>query len=127
MVDEVGNLAYRIDAANVLFHVVDKRLTRKPALLFTTSQPPKRWGLVSHDDDLADVIGDRTLDHGRLLRLDGTSTQTKHLAGDEIIGEDENHGRNRKRSGMDPTESRKATVAAANRRHYSHPITESRP
>ena len=85
LVDEVGYLAYGDDAANVLYHVVNDRHIRRRAMVFTTNKDPKRWGDVLHDDDLAEAIVDRILDRGRLLRLDGPSLRTKHLAGDESL------------------------------------------
>lgn len=84
LVDEVGYLSYGDDAANVLYHVVNERHIRRRAMLFTTNKHPKRWGEVLHDDDLADAIVDRILDRGRLLRLDGPSIRTKHLAVGEL-------------------------------------------
>ena len=104
VVDEVGYLAYGDDAANVLFHVVNERHIKKRAMVFTTNKPPKRWGPVLHDDDLADAIVDRILDRGRLLRLDGPSIRTKHLAGDDALGDDQDDNRNRKVSGTDAAE-----------------------
>ena len=82
VVDEVGYLAYGDDAANVLFHVVNERHIRRRAMIFTTNKHPKRWGPALHDDDLAEAIVDRILDRSRLLRLDGPSVRTKHLAND---------------------------------------------
>ena len=88
VVDEVGYLTYGDDAANVLYHVVNERSTRRRAMLFTTNKHPKRWGDVLHDDDLAEAIVDRILERGRLLRLDGPSVRTKHLPADELAGDD---------------------------------------
>jgi DNA replication protein DnaC len=79
VVDEVGYLACSNDAANVLFHVVGERHTRKRSMVFTTNKNPKRWGAVLHDDDLADAIVDRILERGRRLKLDGPSVRTNHL------------------------------------------------
>jgi DNA replication protein DnaC len=87
LVDEVGYLGYGDDAANVLYHVVNDRHIRRRAMVFTTNKDPKRWGEVLHDDDLAEAIVDRILDRGRLLRLDGPSIRTKHLAPDDLVSE----------------------------------------
>jgi len=57
-------------------------------MVFTTNKLPQRWGPVLHDDDLADAIVDRILDRGRLLRLDGPSIRTKHLADDPALNDD---------------------------------------
>ena len=88
VVDEVGYLTYGPDAANVLYHVVNERNTRRHALVFTTNKHPKRWGDVLHDDDLAEAIVDRILERGRLLRLDGPSIRTKHISGDDLAADD---------------------------------------
>jgi DNA replication protein DnaC len=82
VVDEVGYLGYGDDAANVLYHVVNDRHIRRRSMIFTTNKPPKDWGAVLHDDDLAEAIVDRILERGRLLRLDGPSVRTKHLPQD---------------------------------------------
>lgn len=82
VVDEIGNLAYGDDAANVFFHIVNERHIKKRAMVVTTNKHPKRWGAVLHDDDLAEAIVDRILDRGRPLRLDGPSVRTRHLAND---------------------------------------------
>ncbi len=81
-VDEVGDLAYSDDAANVLFHVVNDRHLRKRPTLFTTNKSPLgEWGAVLHDHDLADAIVDRVLERGRLLMLDGPSYRTRDMPG----------------------------------------------
>jgi DNA replication protein DnaC len=43
MVDEVGYLTYRTDAANMLFHAVNDRHRRKRSMIFTTNKPPTAW------------------------------------------------------------------------------------
>jgi hypothetical protein len=62
-------------------HIVNERHIRRCAVLFTTNKHPKRWGEVLHDDDRADAIVDRV----RLLRLDGASIRTEHLAEGELV------------------------------------------
>lgn len=88
VVDEVGYLAYGPDAANVLFHVVDARHTRRRAMVFTTNKAPKTWGSVLHDDDLAEAIVDRILDRGRVLKLDGPSIRSRHVPEHELQDDD---------------------------------------
>jgi DNA replication protein DnaC len=83
VVDEVGYLSYRSDAANMLFHVVNDRHKNKRAMIFTTNKALTQWGHVLHDDDLAHAILDRILERGRLLELDGPSMRTKHLGLDD--------------------------------------------
>jgi DNA replication protein DnaC len=105
VVDEVGYLAYGDDAANVLFHVVNDRHIKKRSMIFTTNKHPKRWGDVLHDADLADAIVDRILERGRLLRLDGPSVRTRHLANDTTLNDDSGHDvPSRRISGTDAAE-----------------------
>lgn len=78
VVDEIGYLSLRDNAANVLFQVVNERyLTRKP-MLFTTNKPLAAWGHVLHDPDLAEALLDRVLERGRHLQLRGSSYRTRH-------------------------------------------------
>ena len=74
--DEVGYLTYGVDAANVLFHVVNDRHLKRRSMIFTTNKPLKTWGRVLHDDDLAEAMIDRILERGRHLTLDGPSMRT---------------------------------------------------
>lgn len=79
VIDEVGYLTHRADAANVLFQVVDHRYLHKKPMLFTTNKPLTQWGQVLHDPDLAEAISDRVLERGRYLQLRGASYRTRHL------------------------------------------------
>jgi DNA replication protein DnaC len=85
IVDEVGYLAYGLDAANVLFHVVNIRHLKKRPMIFTTNKPLHQWGRVLHDEDLAAAILDRILERGRVLQLDGPSHRTRHLQLEEDL------------------------------------------
>jgi len=80
VIDEVGYLTHRPEAANVLFHVVNERHLRRRPILMTTNKPEAAWGQVLHDGDLAETILDRVLERGRLFELRGTSYRTRHLA-----------------------------------------------
>lgn len=113
VVDEVGYLAYGDDAANVLFHVVNERHIKKRSMVYTTNKHPKRWGPVLHDDDLAEAIVDRILDRGRLLRLDGPSMRTKHLAGDASLNDDQDGTGDRRVSGTNAAEFPEPTRASS--------------
>lgn len=104
VVDEVGYLTYGDDAANVLFHVVNERHIKRRAMIFTTNKHPNGWGPVLHDDDLADAIVDRILHRGRILKLDGPSLRTKHLATDPVVSETHDPDNARRVSGTDTSE-----------------------
>src|SRR6201997_3084035 len=85
VIDEVGYLTYGLDAANVLFHVVNDRHLRKRPMIFTTNKPVSEWGKVLHDEDLAAAILDRILERGRFIHLDGPSGRTRHLNLQEVL------------------------------------------
>jgi len=73
VIDEVGYLSLRDNAANVLYHVVNARYLKRHPILFTTNKPLTKWGDVLHDHDLAETIIDRVLERGRIITLDGPS------------------------------------------------------
>ena len=75
VIDEVGYLSLRQNAANVLYHVVNRRYLKRKPILFTTNKPLPDWGNVLHDPDLAAAILDRVLHRGRLVILDGPSVR----------------------------------------------------
>ena len=75
VVDEVGYLTLRDNAANALYHVVNKRYLHQKPIIFTTNKPLTQWGQVLHDPDLAEAILDRVLHNGRLIILDGPSVR----------------------------------------------------
>ena len=111
VVDEVGYLTYGTDAANVFFHVVNERHIKKRAMVFTTNKHPKHWGAVLHDDDLAEAIVDRILDRGRLLRLDGPSVRTRHIAADSLNDQSDQQPKELRISGIDGSEFPERTRA----------------
>lgn len=80
VIDEIGYLNHRADAANVLFQVVNARHLKKRSTIFTTNKPLGSWGRVLHDADLAEAIIDRVLERGRLITLNGPSFRTRHMA-----------------------------------------------
>jgi DNA replication protein DnaC len=84
VIDEVGYLIHRPDAANVLFHVVNERHLRRRPVIVTTNKPLKSWGRVLHDPDLAEAILDRLLEHGRRIDLIGPSYRTRRLEADPL-------------------------------------------
>jgi DNA replication protein DnaC len=114
VVDEIGYLTYGADAANVLFHVVNDRHTRRRPMIFTTNKSPfTEWGDALHDHDLAETIVDRVLERGRLIVMDGPSYRTRHVQVDAVPPRRSDHparisGINRPEF-PEPTASRTAT------------------
>ena len=79
VIDEVGYLTLKDNAANVLFQVVNERYLQRRPMLFTTNKPLAAWGQVLHDGDLAEALLDRVLERGRHIELRGPSYRTRHL------------------------------------------------
>jgi len=77
VIDEVGYLSLRDNAANVLYHVINRRYLRRKPIVFTTNKPLPQWGEVLHDPDLAAAILDRVMHRGRLVILDGPSIRNQ--------------------------------------------------
>lgn len=88
VIDEIGYLSLRDNAANVLFQVVNERYLQRKPMLFTTNKPLAAWGQVLHDPDLAEAILDRALERGRHIELRGPSYRTRHLQKKEKITSD---------------------------------------
>lgn len=84
VVDEVGYLVHPVDAANVLFQVVNDRYLKRRPMIFTTNKPIEAWGKVLHDPDLAEAILDRVLERGRVIEMRGQSYRTRHLEGKKL-------------------------------------------
>lgn len=78
VIDEIGYLSLKDNAANVLFQVVNERYLQHKPMLFTTNKPLAAWGHVLHDPDLAEAILDRVLERGRHIQLRGASFRTRH-------------------------------------------------
>jgi DNA replication protein DnaC len=78
VIDEIGYLSLKDNAANVLFQVVNERYLQRKPILFTTNKPLAAWGHVLHDPDLAEAILDRVLERGRHIQLRGPSYRTRH-------------------------------------------------
>lgn len=78
VIDEIGYLPHASDAANVLYQIVDARYLRRRPIIFTTNKPLRQWGVVLHDNDLAEALLDRILENGRHITLEGKSWRTGH-------------------------------------------------
>ena len=86
VLDELGYLAHKADAANVLYRVVNDRYLKRRPTLVTTNKPLAAWGQVLHDGDLAEAILDRLLERGAHFAMRGRSYRTRHLKPEELTG-----------------------------------------
>lgn len=83
IIDELGYLSHAVDAANVLYRVINERYLQRRPMLLTTNKPLAALGDVVHDGDLAEAILDRLLEHGVHFTLRGRSYRTRHLPEEE--------------------------------------------
>lgn len=81
VIDEIGYLHHADTAANVLYGVIDQRcLDRRPTVL-TTNKPLRAWGRLLHDEDLAEALLERLLEHGSHIPIAGPSGRTRGRPG----------------------------------------------
>lgn len=83
VIDELGYLSHAVDAANVLYRVINERYLQRRPMLLTTNKPLAALGDVVHDGDLAEAILDRLLERGVHFALRGRSYRTRHLTEEE--------------------------------------------
>jgi len=83
IIDELGYLSHAVDAANVLYRVINERYLQRRPMLLTTNKPLAALGDVVHDGDLAEAILDRLLERGVHFALRGRSYRTRHLTEEE--------------------------------------------
>jgi hypothetical protein len=62
-------------------------------MVITTNRPLAAWAHLLHDADLAEIIIDRVLAHGRLMALRGESCRTRHLAREPAVERPRHHAR----------------------------------
>lgn len=84
IIDEVGYLPIDVEAANMLFQLVNKRY-EKHSTIITTNKPFSKWGELFGDNMIANAILDRLLHHATVINITGKSYRTK-----DILVESEN-------------------------------------
>lgn len=76
ILDEWGYLPTDPDGARLLFRVVSMCYERI-SLVLTTNIEFSRWGEIFNDDDMAKVMMDRIVHHGRLVTYERESYRMK--------------------------------------------------
>lgn len=82
IIDEVGYLPIDIDAANMLFQLINKRY-EKNSTIITTNKPFSKWGELFGDNMIANAILDRLLHHSHVINITGKSYRTKDIISDD--------------------------------------------
>jgi len=76
IIDEIGYLPVDVEAANMLFQLINKRY-EKHCTIITTNKPFSKWGEVFGDATLANAILDRLLHHSHVINIKGRSYRIK--------------------------------------------------
>lgn len=82
IIDEVGYLPIDVDAANMLFQLINKRY-EKNSTIITTNKPFAKWGDLFGDNMIANAILDRLLHHSHVINISGRSYRTKDINSDD--------------------------------------------
>ena len=81
IIDEVGYLPIDLEAANMLFQLINKRY-EKNSTIITTNKPFSKWGELFGDNMIANAILDRLLHHSHVISITGKSYRTKDILAD---------------------------------------------
>lgn len=76
IIDEVGYLPIDVEAANMLFQLINKRY-EKSSTIITTNKPFAEWGELFGDPMIANAILDRLLHHSHIININGNSYRLK--------------------------------------------------
>ena len=85
IIDELGYLPLRGEAASALFQVINQRYL-KTSIVITTNRPVGAWGEILGDTTVAAAMLDRLLHRSVVITLDGASYRLRnhHAAADEL-------------------------------------------
>lgn len=76
IIDEVGYLPIDVEAANLLFQLINKRY-EKNSTIITTNKSFSKWGELFGDNMIANAILDRLIHHSHVINITGRSYRTK--------------------------------------------------
>jgi DNA replication protein DnaC len=76
VIDEVGYIPFKPEAANLFFQLVSSRYERA-SLIVTSNKPFGRWGETFGDDIVAAAMIDRLVHHAEVVALKGDSYRLK--------------------------------------------------
>jgi len=77
IIDEVGDIPFDPDAANLFFHMISARYERA-SIIVTSNKPFGRWGEVFGDDTVAAAMIDRLVHHAEVISLKGDSYRLRN-------------------------------------------------
>ena len=72
IIDELGYLPLDKQGRDLLFQVISKR-AEAGSIILTTNKPFKNWTEIFQDHAVATAIAERLIEHGELIKIEGTS------------------------------------------------------
>lgn len=76
IIDELGYLPLDKQGRDLFFQVISKR-AEAGSIILTTNRPFKEWGEVFQDHAVATAIAERLIEHGELIKIEGSSYRIK--------------------------------------------------
>jgi len=76
VIDELGYLPLDKEGRDLFFQVISKR-TEMGSVILTTNKAFKDWGEVFQDNAVATAIAERLIEHGELIKIEGSSYRVK--------------------------------------------------
>jgi DNA replication protein DnaC len=76
IIDELGYLPLDKQGRDLFFQVISKR-SLGGSMILTTNKPFKDWGEVFQDTAVASAIAERLIEHGELIKIEGSSYRLK--------------------------------------------------
>lgn len=76
LIDELGYLPLDKQGRDLFFQVISKR-GETGSIILTTNKPFKDWGDIFEDNAVATAIAERLIEHGELIKIEGTSYRVK--------------------------------------------------
>jgi len=76
IIDELGYMPLDKQGRDLLFQVISKR-AETGSIILTTNKPFKEWTEVFQDHAVATAIAERLIEHGELIKIEGSSYRIK--------------------------------------------------
>lgn len=90
IIDELGYLPLDKEGRDLFFQVISKR-SETGSVILTSNKAFREWGEVFQDNAVATAIAERLIEHGELVKIEGSSYRVKRrkLKGADATGSDE--------------------------------------
>ena len=82
-IDELGYLPLDKEGRDLFFQVISSR-AETGSVILTTNKAFRQWGEVFQDNAVATAIAERLIEHGELVKIEGTSYRVKQRRAKEL-------------------------------------------